>query len=41
VGSFYGQQSNCLQGRRLMILGESHHTKKPKEVGTTDVGLTE
>ena len=39
VGKRYGESGNIV-GCRLLILGESHYTKDPAEVGTTPPGLT-
>ena len=40
VGTTYGQADNALGGRRLMILGESHHSGAPDAVGTCDPDFT-
>ena len=39
VGKRYGEPGN-MAGCRLLILGESHYTRNPAEVGTTPPGFT-
>ena len=40
LGEKYSDESNVLGGRRLVILGESHYSKKPEEIGQTPEGFT-
>ena len=40
IGERFGAEDNILAGCRLLILGESHYTGNPEEVGTTPLGLS-